>query len=1014
VGVQATVNPFGGSYIPDPLAQFLSRVVPWAQSQPPEGYVNIHAFGGAIGMPYRGGGRAFGGMDEYGQLQDFVGYLNRIGAEVFYCISAQATFGEQKGSSRKPLRRRENATLLRALVLDLDVKPTGYASQRAALAALLPFFDSLGIKPGFIVSTGRGLHAYIVLDAAVQLHVWQALADRLITAAQTAGLKFDVGVTRDAARILRLPTSFNRKEPNNPLPCSVLGTGPDTGLAVLQQALSGHAPTPGVSTASRAKVGLDPKIFPPRPPITYGPEVARVSADREKMREVTSIDLLRSACPVVADSDARGGDGDREPLWFELAKLCHYVQDGRNYFHDLSSGDGRYDEQATDRKFDIAQPQGWPACATIAAASPSAAAICRTCAFNGQGQSPVNYAARGLTGTSSAALPTQAQAPAAPAPYVNGHAYASAFVSQPLQSSMLLPPGYKLDPKGFITTDNGEKRIFDTVITNMEVRFQQGADDAFTEKIYFTLPLGTAGNTSHTFAIAAGQLSSTATATGVLQNGGIWFQDYTSVKSYMSDWQTMIRENRRAHAESRLGWAKRDGLIEAFCYGGVTYDANGGTTTTMAREPELSPRGTLVLWRQAANFFVGKGCVEMETIMAGAFAAPLVEFTAVDGLVLFARSSQSGMGKTASLEILASVWGSRGTIITAATEAATMERIAALNNLPVIFDELVPSGRSGANVSRRFGELILQISAGKEKNRLDRSSRPMQRRTSQTMMIAASNYSLTEIASGNDSNAQAARVLEIEMSPAIKRLGVQQSQVAGIKKVLDQNYGTAAVVYSEFLGKNHASVALMVDDMTDWFQKKTGATEGERFWIAAAATLFVGATLSQRLGLIDFDIVSMQKFLLDQLRRQRATVQDMSVNSDDPDMQLGRIRDFVNSNLQGRIVTDTLPGQGWNKSAQIAIHNTLEVERSREFISRLAIKDMLLMVSEPKLKAWCRQHEISYRELRATLEKHNYCTRPKRPRSLGSGTRINVAQETVLVFDLRQAPNAIFLPDNGV
>lgn len=1005
-----TIGPFGGPYIPDPLAQFLSRVVPWSTTQPPESYVNIHAFGGALAMPYRGGGRAFGSLDEYGELQGFVSFLNRIGAEAFFCVSAQATYAELKGNNRKPLRSRPNARLARSFVLDLDVKPTGYSSQRAALAAVLPFFDELGVSPGFIVSTGRGLHVYIVLDQSISPHVWQPLADRLISAAQAKGIKFDVGVTRDCARILRLPTSFNRKDPNTPLACSVLGTGPDTTLQAMQAAMAGHTPTPGVSGPSPPRQLLDPAIFPPRPPITYGPHFAQVSATIEKMREVTSIDLLHQACPVVADSEARAGDGDREPLWFELAKLCHYVQDGRNYFHDLSSGDVRYDEQATDQKFDVAQPQGWPACATIAVASPDAAAICRGCAFNGKGQSPINFATRGLQGGIGAALTTSAVQPLAGTPVVNGHAHSYVAAVNPIK----LPPEYTQNYKGFITTANGEKQVFDTSIANLELRFELDKEHTYKEMIYFTLPIGTANNQANNFGIAAGQLTSQSTAAALL-NGGLWFQDFQLVKTFMKDWQTWIRENREAYAETRLGWLKTEGVIEAFCFGGATFDANGLRSSVTTRATDMAPRGSLAVWRQAANYFTGKGCIEMEILLATAFAAPLVEFTAVDGLVVFARSSQSGMGKTAAMEGSASVWGSRNLILTSATENAVGDRIAAMNNLPVYFDELVPSGRAGSGMSRRFGELVLRISAGKEKDRLSRSSQPLPRRMSQTMLVAASNYSLTEVASGQDSNAQAARVLEIEMSGAIKRLGIQQSQVAEIKKMLDANYGTAGMAYAEFLGRHYATVEAMVSDTTNFFQRKLGSTEGERFWIAAAATLLVGATISKKLGLIDFNTVSMRQFLLDHLLRQRLSVTDMSVNADDPDVQLGRVRDFVNSNLQGRIITEVLPTQGFNNSSPlISIINSLEAERAREFFVRLAIKDLTMLVSEPKLKAWCALHEISYREMRATLEKHNYCTRQKKQRSLGAGTRINVAREVVLLFDLKFPPNAIFLPDDGV
>ncbi len=58
-----TGTPFGGSYTPDPLLQFLQRVVPWSLTDPPDSYVNIHAFGGDIPTPFKGGGRAFGGAE---------------------------------------------------------------------------------------------------------------------------------------------------------------------------------------------------------------------------------------------------------------------------------------------------------------------------------------------------------------------------------------------------------------------------------------------------------------------------------------------------------------------------------------------------------------------------------------------------------------------------------------------------------------------------------------------------------------------------------------------------------------------------------------------------------------------------------------------------------------------------------------------------------------------------------------------------------------------------------------
>ena len=78
-----TATPFGESTpIPDPLAQFLSRVM----AEVVDSYVNIHAFGGSRAT-YHGGGRAFAGMVEYGLILGLVsvvavGVLTTVGTDV--------------------------------------------------------------------------------------------------------------------------------------------------------------------------------------------------------------------------------------------------------------------------------------------------------------------------------------------------------------------------------------------------------------------------------------------------------------------------------------------------------------------------------------------------------------------------------------------------------------------------------------------------------------------------------------------------------------------------------------------------------------------------------------------------------------------------------------------------------------------------------------------------------------------------------------------------------------------
>jgi hypothetical protein len=1019
----STVQPFGGgAYIPDPLAQFLSRVVPWGH-----GYVGLHAFTPKYvkDRQYRrgGGGEAYASMDEYGQMQQYVALINRDGDEVFVCMSSRDGFKEEvvRASGRRVRKadrnhRKTAPVALKAVWLDLDV-PKNYPTQEAALAALRAFCAELGLTPGFIVNSGGGIHVYFVLDVPVTPEVWRLLAGRLVAAAQAKNLKIDK-VTTDDERVMRLPTSINQKEEGNPRLVTIIEQGPDMTLAALEAALAPYPPlvTPGVrnSPSSTGTVVLDPAVFPRRAPITHGPDFDRVSAEREKFKIATSIDLLHQACPVVADSFARGGDGDPEPLWFELAKLCHYIENGRDFFHDLSSDDPRYDEQQADQKYDQAQGMGWPQCVTIASASPGAAAICQRCAFHGKGKSPVNHAVMGLLGTTGAAMPMQQTIQPMPQQvngYVNGHAAPVVAAAQ----GITMPPGYKLNAHGYICLDD-DRRVFSTKLYNIDLKFRQSGDGMLSQKFYLTVPLGTEDKKIQTVEIGAGSLSNAATAAKAFQEGGIWFDDFNRMKAFMTDWQTMVREAMHATTEARFGWVKEDGTITGFSYGGAVYTPNGIAPSSGASDPYYTPRGSLAKWKEAANIFVGKGCIEMEALMAGAFAAPLVEFTSVSGVVVFGRTAGSGYGKSASLETAASVWGDRtSTVITDGTQNATMDSIFAVNNLPVIFDEFVPTTRNISAAARRFGELVVQISQGREKRALTRGRQQMPRRTARTMLLAAANASLSEAASGNDSDAQAVRVFEFEMSDAIRRIRRLPSETSAAKTIMDQNYGRAGEVYAEFLGSNFAVVEKMVSEMEDWFFKNGQGSATDRFWQCAAATLYVGALLSKKLGLIDFDILSMKKFLVEQMLKQRAAVEDMSVDADNPDIQLSRVRDFINSNLQGRIITDTVPQRGWNKTMLETADREYDLVRSREIVCRIAKKSMVMWVSEGRLKQYCAQRDINYQQMRRTLEKHQYCRRSgKHPKSLGIGTKINVAKESILEFDLNLPANSIFIPDDGV
>jgi hypothetical protein len=314
---------------------------------------------------------------------------------------------------------------------------------------------------------------------------------------------------------------------------------------------------------------------------------------------------------------------------------------------------------------------------------------------------------------------------------------------------------------------------------------------------------------------------------------------------------------------------------------------------------------------------------------------------------------------------------------------------------------------SRANIAK-FSELILSVTTGKEHARLDRNAKPRPQRASQTMLVAAANVSLVQNASTNDTNAQAARVLEIEMSDAIRKLGIRQDQVIETKQLLENNYGTAGRVYAEYLGRNHAAIAESITLTPRDFQDQLNITEGERFWLAASTTLIIGATIARNLGLINFDILSMKKRLLDLFHQQRGSLADMAVNADDPNIQGDRVADFINLRNTGVLLTNGITRQGSNNSSREPVRNVLEAKAP--YVARIATTDKIMLVSETHLMEFCKQKSYDYYQMKRKLIEHGRCKRPKNTRSLGAGTTMlnPPAAEYVLEFDLAKSENAGF------
>ena len=110
-----------------------------------------------------------------------------------------------------------SAEQLKAFWLDVDAHGKGpYETPGDALAGIKAFVKSAALpKPNYIHMTGHGVQVFWTLPEPVSTNEWQPVAECLQELTKRMNLGAD-SITADAARILRMPGTFNFRNPDNP------------------------------------------------------------------------------------------------------------------------------------------------------------------------------------------------------------------------------------------------------------------------------------------------------------------------------------------------------------------------------------------------------------------------------------------------------------------------------------------------------------------------------------------------------------------------------------------------------------------------------------------------------------------------------------------------------------------------------------------------------------------------------------------------------------------------------
>lgn len=797
----------------------------------------------------------------------------------------------------KSKREAEKTAYKRSLYVDVDCgegKP--YPNKRRAGAALVEFCAATKFPaPTYIIDSGGGIHAYWVFDRDISLEVWQPLASAFKQLCLDRGFHIDPAITADPARILRVPTTVNFKDANNPRPVRILSAKQeDYPLELIRKKLG------QVKTSA-------------------GEKLAALADDDDLASGLgTPLEFKKYAkpmiekCGVLTHTYDTGGANQEEPLWMQVLYLLGFTEDGHEYIHVMSQDHASYNYQSTERKFQRrleakARGHGPTTCEFFRGYYPE---ICAGCRFNGKIRSP-------------------------------------AVLGREDYNEM--PTGFRQDELGIerAVAVKGEegyrwKRILPFKMEDVQLYHNPNSPEGVIfkyiacfkdSKIPVTIPLGCIGADRRSAIPILSQ-----------QNAAVSHSAWPDYRDLMDAWyEKMMKAKAIKTQATQMGWG---GSAEkpTFTLVDRVISTRGDVKEAIFLDKnfvrDYQPKGSREPWISLAHELTSQNRHPITAAILSSYAAPLIHFTGVSGALLSIVSEESGSGKTTALKLAQAAWGDPQRAIHSLHDTinSVVKRMGFLNNLPAYWDEL-----KMRDDVQNFVKLVFQIGQGKEKSRLKSDTSTQDMGTWQTLITVASNESIVDhiqqASKGTD--AGLVRAFEVTVPP----LGSLSIDIKTMTSTLNQNFGHVGPEYAEYLVNNFSTVKAMVDSIDKKLHEKFQTHASERFHMAVLVTLITAAHLANKLGHTNIDLAQFQRWLLSEFEANRLHQRTKYVPLER--RAIDCLFDFVNEHCDNILQVDYLTRRG--RSNPGVLH--FQPQRGA-IVGVLAREDHALRIHKSKFTDW--------------------------------------------------------------
>lgn len=869
-------------------------------------------------------------------------------------------------------RTHVNVSETKSFFLDLDAKDFG--SKKDALTALQAFCKSVKLPKPSLVDSGRGIHAYWLLDKAVDSKVWRKAAEKLKGLCAQHDFKADPAVTSDMSRVMRIPGTFNYKG-DNPLPCKLISYNPDAPLISFEDFASklGYAYVP------------EPELVVPMGFEGLADSLTdRLSGNTESsFKTIMQKTMKGKGCAQLRHAVVDSATLD-EPTWRGALSIAVRCVDKDVALRKVSENHPDYSENRTRQKAE--ETKGPYTCDMFKGLNPT---LCDGCPNQGKVKSPIVLGHQIIEATK-----------------VDENTYEEktsivkdGVVKKEVTARMPQPPkNYVYGKEGgvyFIDRDADGDPDYKVVSDHTLYAADRTYDDKeHGESLVMRVHLPHDG--VRTFLLSLSTISSTDKLREELAKRGVMSLNQAELRKYIMSWVKHYQQEGAAKKPMRqYGWTSKE--FKEFILGETVYTENGvelalPSEQTAPLNSYFDPAGSLTKWKNAMKLWEEPRYVQQQYAMGAGLGSILMQRDETNASILHLHSKESGVGKTAILRAIASVWGDpAGLLMNQKDSLATkMNRCEIYHNLPITFDEITNINAAEAS------DIIYNMTSGQQRNRM-KSSANSERARGDTWALTAittGNTSLIDRVCGIngkiDPQAEAQRVLELYVDRQFEGAG-SKSVTDKFSRTINANYGHAGPIFVQWIINNQERTNKIIDTIREAVDKRAKLSSENRFWSAQVTYSISALYIAKLAGLLDYDHKLVLKWAV-----QKLLVENKENTVGMKSSAKGYVSDFLAENLGNVLLVKDDSDSKHNMADDTPLPPPEQRARIKLVGRYESTTGKLYLLISP-FKEWCNTKQIPYRSIAKELrEKHKADT--NKPFRLGTGMNLPLHTDTEKVI----------------